>query len=91
VAFQTEATQVANFTAFDHPGKHDMEVSRGRIGEGGERNVYNMQFQSDPGFCDVEERWVAKDGQSGRLGEAVAGHHGLHILHLKAWGCPLHS
>ena len=34
---------------------------------------------------------VPQHGQSGRLGEAVAGHHGLVGLHLKALGCPLHS
>ena len=34
---------------------------------------------------------VGRHGQSGRLGEATAGHHGLHRLHLKAWGCPPHS
>ena len=34
---------------------------------------------------------VGRDGQSGRLGEAIAGLHGLIRLHLKAWGCPLHS
>ena len=32
-----------------------------------------------------------EDGQSGRLGEAIAGLHGLISLHLKAWGCPPHS
>jgi len=30
-------------------------------------------------------------GQSGRLGEAMAGLHGLISLHPKAWGCPPHS
>ena len=30
-------------------------------------------------------------GQSGRLGEGIAGHHGLISLHLKARGCPPHS
>jgi len=29
--------------------------------------------------------------QSGRLGGAMAGRHGLLRLHLKAWGCPPHS
>jgi len=33
---------------------------------------------------------VAKHGQSGRLGEATAGHRGLARLHLKAWGCSPH-
>ena len=28
---------------------------------------------------------------NGRLGEAIAVHHGLVRLHLKAWGCPPHS
>ena len=32
-----------------------------------------------------------QDGQSGSLGEAIAGHHGLIRLHLKARGCPPHS
>ena len=31
------------------------------------------------------------NGQSGRLGGAIAGHHGLIGLHLEAWGCPPHS
>jgi len=35
--------------------------------------------------------WVRLHGQSGRLGEAVAGHHGRISLHLKARGCPPHS
>ena len=30
-------------------------------------------------------------GQSGLLGEAIAGHQGLIRLHLKAGGCPRHS
>jgi len=30
-------------------------------------------------------------GQSGRFAEAIAGHHGLLRLHLKAWGCPSHA
>ena len=34
---------------------------------------------------------VQLHGQSGRLGEAMAAHHGLLSLHLKAWGCPPHS
>jgi len=34
---------------------------------------------------------VLQHGQSGRLGEAIAGLHGLIRLHLKAWGCPPHS
>ena len=34
---------------------------------------------------------VHRHGQSGRLGEATAGLHGLIRLHLTAWGCPLHS
>tara|TARA_B110001452_G_scaffold258915_2_gene254661 strand:+ start:2827 stop:3840 length:1014 start_codon:yes stop_codon:yes gene_type:complete len=34
---------------------------------------------------------VDTHGQSGRLGRAVAGHHGLHRLHLKARGCPVHA
>jgi len=34
---------------------------------------------------------VSQHGQSGRLGEATAGLHGLISLHLKAWGCPPHS
>ena len=34
---------------------------------------------------------VTQDGQSGRLGEAMAGLHGLISLHLKAWGYPPHS
>ena len=34
---------------------------------------------------------VRQHGQSGRLGEATAGLHGLLSLHLKAWGCPPHS
>jgi len=34
---------------------------------------------------------VGQDGQSGRLGGAIAGLHGLIRLHLKAWGCPPHS
>ena len=34
---------------------------------------------------------VMQHGQSGRLGEAIAGHHGLVRLHLKARGCPPHS
>ena len=33
---------------------------------------------------------AAEHGQSGRLGEAMAGHYGLIRLHLKAWGCPPH-
>ena len=36
-------------------------------------------------------RWVDQDGQSGRLGEAVAGLHELISSHLKASGCPPHS
>ena len=32
-----------------------------------------------------------QDGQSGRLGGAIAGLHGLIGLHLKAWDCPPHS
>ena len=44
----------------------------------------------------LPDNYVAKaaaprDGQSGRLGEATAGLHGLIRLHLKAWGCPPHS
>ena len=34
---------------------------------------------------------VLQDGQSGRLGRAIAGHHGLIRLHLEARGCPPHS
>tara|TARA_B110001452_G_scaffold14518_1_gene11876 strand:- start:293 stop:523 length:231 start_codon:yes stop_codon:yes gene_type:complete len=34
---------------------------------------------------------VEQHGQSGRLGEAIAGFHGLISLRLKAWGCPPHS
>ena len=34
---------------------------------------------------------VLQHGQSGRLGGAMAGLHGLISLHPKAWGCPLHS
>ena len=34
---------------------------------------------------------VRERGQSGRLGGAVSGHHGLLRLHLKACGCPAHS
>ena len=34
---------------------------------------------------------VPEHGQSGRLGSAMAGLHGLHSLRLKAWGCPRHS
>ena len=34
---------------------------------------------------------VEQEGQSGRLGEAIAGLHGLIRLRLKAWGCPPHS
>ena len=30
-------------------------------------------------------------GQSGRLGGAITGHHGLRRLRSKAWGCPPHS
>ena len=37
------------------------------------------------------EPWYVGCVQSGRLGGATAGHHGLHRLHLKAWGCPPHS
>ena len=40
---------------------------------------------------DVERKLVQQHGQSGRLGEATAGLHGLISLHLKAWGCPPHS
>ena len=36
-------------------------------------------------------RRVLQHGQSGRLGGAIAGHHGLVRLHLKAWGCPPHT
>ena len=41
--------------------------------------------------CD-KQWWltVLQDGQSGRLGEATAGLHGLISLHLEAWGCPPH-
>ena len=36
-------------------------------------------------------RAVLQHGQSGRLGEAIAGHHGLLRLRSKAWGCSTHS
>ena len=35
--------------------------------------------------------YAPQHGQSGRLGEAIAGHQQLVRLHLKAWGCPRHS
>ena len=49
-----------------------------------------------PSLCldhtgDAARRDVPSDGRSGRLGEAIAGHHGLISLHLKVWGCPPHS
>jgi len=31
---------------------------------------------------------AAQHGQSGRLGGAIARHHGLHCPHLKAWDWP---
>ena len=34
---------------------------------------------------------VLQHGQSGRLGEAIAGLHGLLRMHPKAWDCPPHS
>ena len=39
---------------------------------------------------ETREAHARQDGQSGRLGEAIAGH-GLIRLHLRAWGCPPHS
>ena len=39
-------------------------------------------------FCG---EWAGQDGQSGRLGEAIAGLRGLISRQLKAWGCPPHS
>ena len=39
----------------------------------------------------IRERKAHPHGQSGRLGEATAGLHGLISMHLKAWGCPPHS
>jgi len=41
--------------------------------------------------CGACALWVHQDGQGGRLGEAMTGHHGLLRLHLMAWGCPPHS
>tara|TARA_B110001452_G_scaffold219434_1_gene191459 strand:+ start:441 stop:845 length:405 start_codon:yes stop_codon:yes gene_type:complete len=41
--------------------------------------------------CWFLSAMVPQDGQSGRLGEAIAGHHGLVSLHLKAWGCALRT
>jgi len=39
----------------------------------------------------VAKAEAPRDGPSGRLGGATAGHHGLIRLHLKAWSCPPHS
>ena len=44
-------------------GKFDVEVSVGMIGEGGERNVYNMRFETDTNFCDADDQWVAKENK----------------------------
>ena len=41
--------------------------------------------------ADFHGTGAAARGQSGSLGEATAGHHGLVRLHPKAWGCPPHS
>jgi len=43
-----------------------------------------------PQRASQKGRYV-QHGQRGRLGEAMAGHHGLLRLHLRAWGCPSHS
>ena len=43
------------------------------------------------GFFEDFREWVVQRGQTGLLGEVIAGHHGLISLHLKAWGCPPHS
>ena len=32
-------------------------------GEGGERNVYNMRFCGDTGFCSKSEQWVVKENR----------------------------
>jgi len=42
-------------------------------------------------FKSVRRLGARSIGQRGRLGGAVAGHHGLHSLHLKAQGCSSHS
>ena len=41
-------------------------------------------------FCG-DRVYVEQHGHSGRLSGATAGHHGLLRLHLKAWGCTMHS
>ena len=52
----------------------------------------NQQLDYAEGaMTSIKEDRQQQDGQSGGLGEAIAGLHGLIGLHLKAWGDPPHS
>jgi len=69
------------------------EIGKGREGVFGAdldaSRVHAVGFSSG-GFM-ASRMAATQDGQSGRLGEAIAGLHGLVSLRLKAWGCPPHS
>ena len=52
---------------------------------------FDFKTPSERGCPLTYVNTVGPHGQSGRLGEATAGLHGLIIRHLKAWGCPPHS
>ena len=49
-----------------------------------------LSLGGNPQFME-ELLEAVQHGQSGRLGEAIAGPHGLLSLRPKAWGCPPHS
>ena len=73
------------------PGERPYPVPGGGTGENEPFLDYLLQLgatddASLPGVVSVS---YARHGQRGRLGgEAMAGHHGLHRLHLKAWVPP---
>lgn len=53
-----------------HAGAYTIEISVGKlfhndveIGTGGERNVFNMHFVEDNGFCKAADQWVVKENR----------------------------
>ena len=73
-------TPLADFVAKISNEETPQLLSISRIDSRGNWSVIQSQFANK----------VDAAGSKWRLGGAIAGHHGLVRLHLKAWGCPPH-
>jgi len=60
------------------------------VRRGSMRQAEEMAAMMDA-LVEQQQREADEHGQSGRLGEAIAGHHGLRSFYLKAGGRPPHS